>query len=162
MFEAGDAGQARRLSARRNQDDARADHSAITVKPHPVRIFDFRTALDDGNPGFFEIGAIDPRQTRNLFFLCRDERSPIEGGLRDAPAEPRRVLEFVFEAARIDHQLFRHAAAYDTGPADPELFRDQDLGAVTGSHPRSANATGTRSDDEEIDVEFGHARLSPP
>ena len=58
----------------------------------------------------------------------------------------------VGEAARIDQQLLRHAAANDAGSADAELLRHHRLGAVAGRDARGADAARTGADDEQIDV----------
>ena len=64
-----------------------------------------------------------------------------------------RILKFIGEAARVDHELLRHAAPDDAGAADPVLLRQHHLGARTGRDPGRAYAARPASDDEEINIE---------
>ncbi len=67
-----------------------------------------------------------------------------------------RIFEFVFEATCIGHQLFRHAAANDARAADSELLGNHDFSAVAGRDAGRPHASGARTYDEKIDVEFSH------
>ena len=57
--------------------------------------------------------------------LCGDQRRPVEARLADGPAEAGGILELVGEAAGVDQELLRHAAADDAGAADPVLLGDR-------------------------------------
>ncbi len=91
------------------------------------------------------------------FSLAATSLGQSKDGRWHAPAERRRLVERVAEAARIDHQLFRHAAADDAGAADAELLGDGDARAVAGGDARGAHAPGAGPDDEEIEFGFGHS-----
>src|SRR3546814_12396287 len=58
----------------------------------------------------------------------------------------------------VNEQFLGHAAADDTGAADPILLRHRDARAVRGRDARGADAARTRADDEEIIVEIAHGK----
>ena len=112
--------------------------------------------FDDARARFLDIGGVDALEPRDLLVLVGDQRRPVEGDVRDGPAEAGGVLDLVVDV-RADHeQLFRHAAADHAGAAHPVFFGDHDLGAVAGRDAGGANAARTTADDEQIDVELSH------
>ena len=122
-----------------------------------MAILEDGAGLDDGDAGALEIEPVEAGQARNFLFLGVDERAPVEARrLRQLPAEPRSIFELVGEAARIDVELFRHAAADDAGAADAEFLRDHHLGTVTCRDARRAYPARARADDEEIDIKILH------
>src|SRR3546814_12479907 len=58
----------------------------------------------------------------------------------------------------VNEQFLGHAAADDTGAADPILLRHRDARAVRGRDTRGADAARTRADDDEIIVEIAHGK----
>ena len=60
--------------------------------------------------------------------LVGDQRRPIEARRRDAPAEARRILEIVAEAAGIDEELLRHTTPDHASAAEAILLGNRHLG----------------------------------
>ena len=123
------------------------------LKPHAMRVDDGRSFLDELGARPQEIGAIGIGQSPDFLVLGRDKRRPVELRLADAPAEPRRIVEVVGEAARVDVKLLRHAAADDASAADAAFLRHERLGPMAGGDARRPHPARSRADDEEIDVE---------
>ena len=118
-----------------------------------MRVLDHGAAVDDLDAGLLEIGPVDALEPVDLLVLVADQGRPVEAGLAEAPAEALRIVEIVGEAAGIDQQLLRHAAADHAGAADPILFRQHDLRAVSRRDPRRAHAAGAASDHKEVNIE---------
>ena len=149
-----------RGAARRDEDLAGTDARAIG-ELHAVAVAaDNGATIVDRHAGLLEIGDIDARQAGDLALLRLDETAPIEGDLRDAPAEAFGVRERIGETAGIDHQFFRHAAADDAGAPDTELLGDDHAGAVLRGDPRGPRASRAGTDDEEIAI-VGRQRSWP-
>ena len=153
-----DAGNLRAMigaAAGGDQHVFRGDLLAVG-KQQAVRVLEYGAALDHLRAGFLDIGGVGRLQPRDLLVLVRNQRRPVERGLRNGPAETCGVLDLLVDM-RADHEQFlRHAAADHAGAAHPVLFGDHDLGAMAGGDAGGAHAARSATDDEEIDVEFGH------
>src|SRR5215217_6940988 len=126
-------------------------------KPERMSVLKYRARLDDAGAGFFDIGGICRLQPLNLVVLVGDQGGPIERRSRNGPAEARGILKLVTDVGGVHQQLLGHAATYDAGPAHPVFFGDHHPRAMTGSDTGGAYPARTSSDDEQIDVVFGHA-----
>jgi hypothetical protein len=130
-----------------------ANAAAVALQFDGVRIDDFRACLDDLDARFRQIVRVDLRQARDFLFLRGHERRPVKDGLfRKAPAETGGILKIVGETARVNIELFRHAAADHAGAAHAVFLGDHHRGTVRRSNPRGAHAARTTTNDEEIDI----------
>ena len=141
------------MAAGGDEDHLRA-HLAAVAEHDRVRVGEDGARGNDLDAGLLEVLHVDAGEAGDLLLFRGDELCPIEGWLRHAPAEPFRLLEGVDEAARVDHQLLRHAAADDAGAADAELLGDHHFRAVLRGDTRGPRPAGAGTDDEEIDVEL--------
>ena len=147
------------MRADRDQDDARP-HASAGREPHRLRVLDHGADIGDVHAGLFQIGAVDALEAGDLGVLVLDQRRPVEARLAHGPAETGRVLELVPEAAGIDHQLLRHAAADHAGAAEAVLLGEHHLGAVARRDAGGPHAAGASADDEKIHVKRAHASPS--
>ncbi len=119
-----------------------------------MRVLEHSTRPNDLDARAFLTGAVQLFQSRDLAVLRRDQGRPVEMRDRQAPAEFRSVVERVAETARVDEQLLRHAAANDTRSSEPVLLGEHDFGAVPRCDARSADASRSAPDHEQVDVEL--------
>ena len=142
-------------AAGRDQDVFRGDLLA-GHQAQRVGVFQHRTGFHNARATLLDIGGVDAFEPRDLLVLVGDKRRPVEGDVRNGPAEAGRVLDLVFDVRAEHEQFFRHAAADHAGAAHPVFFGDHHPGAVAGCDAGGANAARTTADDEEIDVELSH------
>ena len=95
--------------------------------------------MHDLNTRRFQVADVDAVEPVDLLVLVGKQRRPVEGRLRQAPAETRRVFEAFGEMAGIDEEFLRHAAANDAGAADPVLLGHHHLGTELRSHARGTH-----------------------
>ena len=145
-----------RVPARGDQNGARGDFAVAGLHGQRMRVGQLGAGLHDGDAGTLETGAIEALEAGVFRVLVGDQRRPIEARRRDAPAEARRILEVVAEAAGIDEELLRHATPDHASAAEAILLGNRHLGAVASSDARRAHPAGPAADDEEIEVELTH------
>ncbi len=146
-----------RVAASSDQDESGADTRAGVQEAHRMRILHHRAAVDDLAAGALHGAAVGLLEPGDFLVFVFDKGRPIEVHVADRPAKSGGVLELVAEAAGVDEQLLRDAAADHAGAADAGFLGDHDAGAVLAGNARRAHAARARPDDEKIDVVFGHA-----
>src|SRR3546814_15215927 len=77
------------------------------------------------------------------------QHRPVELAVGDVPAELARVVDILGEMRAVNEQFLGHAAADDTGAADPILLRHRHARAVRGPDAHAAAAPRTRPRDTE-------------
>src|SRR5262249_61661501 len=98
---------------------------------------------------------------RALLILVPDQGWPLDGRMREGPAEAGGVPDLLMDMRAEHEQLFRHATADYAGAAHPVLFGDHHLGAMVGGDAGGTHAARAASDDEEIDVVLSHGGPAP-
>ena len=139
-----------------DQDIAGGDGTAVGLEQDRVAVAQHGARGEELDAMRFECPFVDSLEAGNFPILVGDQRRPVEAHAGGCPAKADRILEGVGEAAGIDQQLLRHAAADDAGAADPELLGHRHLGAMAGGDPRRPHATRAGADDEEVIVVGGH------
>ena len=139
-----------------DQDIAGGDGSAVGLEQDRVAVAQHGARGEELDAGVSSVAFVDSLEAGDLLILVGDQRRPVEAHAGGRPAEADRILEGVGEAAGIDQQLLRHAAADDAGAADPVLLGHRHLGAMAGGNPRRPHAARAGADDEEVVVVGGH------
>src|SRR5262249_9067119 len=101
---------------------------------------------------------VDALKARDLPVLVGDQRGPVEAGAVQGPAEPYRVLEVVAEAAGVDEELLRHAAADHAGAAEAVFLGNLHPGTLLARDAPRAHRGRAAADDEQIEVVLAHLR----
>ena len=86
MLDAGNLGAVIGRAAGGDQHVFRRDRLAGR-EPQRMGVFEHRAGLDHAGAGFFDIGGVDASEPGDLPVLVGDQGRPVEGRVRDGPAE---------------------------------------------------------------------------
>ena len=121
-----------------------------------VAVLEPGAAVEDGGAGALDEPLIDAVEPRDLLVLVGDQRLPVVAALAHGPAEAGGVLEILAEMRGVDQELLRHAADIDAGAAEIAVLGHRHARAMAGGDARGARPGRAGTDDEEVEVVFGH------
>src|SRR6185312_1029344 len=148
---------ARRTVAGRDQDLFRRDRAILVEQTQRVRILEHGAIGEDIDAGRLDVSRIDGFKPRDFLVLVRDQGRPVELRFAHRPAEPDRIGKVVGEMAGINEDLFRNAAADDTGSAHARFLGERHARTGESRHAAGAHAARAAADDEKIVVVPSHA-----
>jgi hypothetical protein len=105
-------------------------------EPHGVRIVERRALVEGGHARPLQKLSVDALKAVELGVQVTAEPRPVEGAVRHVPAIGARIGEAFAIARGEDHELLRHAAPDDAGPAHPAFFGQRHLRATCRRHTR--------------------------
>ena len=106
-----------------------------------------------------QIARIDAVEALDVRIALGLQRRPVAAAGLHVETVVARIAEGERDARGVPHDLLRHAADVDAGPAQPVRFDDRRLGAVLGGALRAGEAAAAAADDDEIEQLIRHCEL---
>ena len=107
------------------------------------------------NTGIRQQRAVDALKTIKLPVLGGNKRRPVMTINLYLPAVTACILELGRKGRAVHQELFRNAAANDTGASGAAFFNHRDTGPVPGRNARGPDTAGTGTDHDQVIV-IGH------